>query len=836
MSLFERLGLAPKPGRRQRLSGLRFEGRLPDTPRPTLSSRQVGVRIALFAGLAAIALLAFPNVSVYDGTGQIGDVWKGGDVVAPFDFSIRLPDAEIAARRDSVRRFEPPVVAQVTAAEDTALAAVDRIDARLDSAFTTYARWTSGRAARSPALAAGDVSPPPDPEAEARVRSDSARYVRLRNGFPVEIDSDQWAMLLRSATMARLRGTPGLSDRILGEVGRTSRSLLVRGVADVTRDSLLAPSIVVRNLDPGVRTEEQRGARDVISVDELEREARDALATAGLSSDTLTLATRIVQTVVKPNLRFQAEATAARREATVRTLSPARGRVLTGTVIIRRGDVVTADKYAQLRSLDLSQRSRSGASWAQTIVGRIVLVMLALVPFVLFLLLLRESLFFDTRKMVLVALVLGLTLAGFLVAGAVEGESRYAVPVALAVVLLTIVFDSRVGSFATITLALVGGLVFGFDFEFTFATLTVGILAVFSVRDVKSRSQLLTSAALVVGAYAVVILGYALLRADPFSPRFQAEAIAGLVNGLLLLLAAPLLWGMEKAFGVTTDLTLLELSDTNRPLLKELSVRAPGTFNHALQVANLAEAAADVVGANALRTRVGALYHDIGKMLKPEYFIENQRPGENPHEALKPSMSALVIAAHVRDGLELGREYGLPTVVTDFIATHHGTGVMEYFFRKAEEQRGPESAPIDQADYRYPGPRPQTTEHAIVMLADSVEAASRSLDRPTPRRLEALVDAIFQARIDDHQLDDTALTFQDVDRVKQTFLAMLSGIYHFRVRYPGQDEKNDDDTPESTESVVAAVEAGEDTPVDTTADFSRDAPVDTEASSERPSA
>ena len=469
---------------------------------------------------------------------------------------------------------------------------------------------------------------------------------------------------------------------------------------------------------------------------------------------------------------------------------------------IGRGDVVTPEKFDQLRSLDLAQRDRSGVSWAQTVFGRAVLVTAAMLPFVLFLMLLRTGLFRDTRRLVLVALVLGLALAGYFVAGIVGGEARYGVPVPLAVVLLTIMFDSRIGSFATITLAMVGGLVFGFDFEFTFATLVVGVLAVFSVRDVKNRSQLLMSGAIVVAAYALVLLGYALLRADPFSARFASEAVAALVNGLLLLLAAPLLWGAERGFGVTTDLTLLELSDTNRPLLKELSVRAPGTFSHVLQVANLAEAAADAVGANALRTRVGALYHDIGKMLKPEYFIENQRPGENPHEALKPSMSALVIAAHVRDGLDLGREYALPAVVSDFIGTHHGTGVMEFFYRKAEAQRGPDSPPVDAADYRYPGPRPFTTEQAIVMLADSVEAASRSLDRPTPRRLKALVDAIVQARIADGQLDRSALTFQDIDRIKTTFLAMLTGIYHFRVRYPGQDEEKAVEPEEAFEDEI----------------------------------
>ena len=778
MLLFERLGLAPKPARRPRRLGLRFEGRLPDPPRPVLGRRQTGLRVALFSGLAALALLAFPDVAVYDGSVPVGDVWKGGDLVAPFDFSIRLPDAVVAARRDSVRRFEPPVVAEATAAPDSATAAIDRLDAGLDSVFAAQARWASVRQDTAASAAARGAA-----------RTDSARALRLRAGLAVRFSATEWAPLARSAADVDARGGTTLDDRLLGEAGRVVRDLLARGVVDVPRDSLLAPTLVVRNLDPAVRTEEERAAGQVVAADEVAQAARAALASGGMSGDTLALAVRFVEAAVSPSLAFQAAATAARRAATLRTLSTARGRVLQSTTIVRRGDVVTPEAHAQLRSLDLAQRSRSGVSWAQTVAGRALLVVAALVPFLLFLVLLRPNVFYDTRKIVLVALVLALALAGYLVAGMLGGEARYGVPVALAVVLLTIVFDSRVGSFATITLALLGGLVFGYDFEFTLATMIVCILAVFSVRDVKSRSQLLTSATLVVATYAVILLGYALLRADPFSVRFQEEAVAALVNGLLLMLAAPLLWGMERVFGVTTDLTLLELSDTNRPLLKELSVRAPGTFNHALQVANLAEAAADAVGANALRTRVGALYHDIGKMLKPEYFIENQRPGENPHDGLKASMSALVIAAHVRDGLDLGRTQGLPAVVTDFIGSHHGTGVMEYFFRKADEQRGPEDAPPDEADYRYPGPRPQTTEQGIVMLADSVEAASRSLDRPTPRRLEALVDAIVRARIADGQLDATALTFQDVDRIKQTFLAMLSGIYHFRVRYPGQDDE-----------------------------------------------
>ena len=765
MTLLERLGLAPKPALRPRLAGLRFEGRPTESPRPALTRRHLAIRAALVAGLAGLALVAFPNVSVLDETSAIGDVWKGDDIVAPYDFSIRLPDAVVAARRDSVRRSEPLIMTLDTAAPDSAVARLDHLDARIDTAFAAFTAWREARAA-------GD---------DARASEDSLRYLRGVRALP--LSASQWALLVAPGTEA---ADVRLSDRVLGDASRVGRALLLRGVADVPRDSLLAASVLVRDLSPAARTEEERDARAVVASDEAAGALRAALAAGGLEGDTLALAEAVASRAMQPSLRYDRAATSRRREATVRTVLPTAGRVLRSTTLIRRGDVVTPEKADQLRSLGLAQRDRSGVSWAQTVFGRAILILAALVPFLLFLRLLRPNIYGDTRTFGLVVLVLGSVLAGYAAAGIAGGETRFAVPVALAVVLLTIAFDSRVGSFATITLALLGGLVFGFDFEFLFATLIVGVLAVFSVRDVKSRSQLLASAGLVAVSYGVIVVGYALLRADPFTDRFAGEALAAAASALLLLLAAPLLWGIERAFGVTTDLTLLELSDTNRPLLKELSVRAPGTFNHALQVANLAEAAADAIGANALRARVGALYHDIGKMLKPEYFVENQRPGENPHEGLKPSMSALVIAAHVRDGVDLGRQNRLPTVVLDFVATHHGTSVMEYFFRKAEEQRGPEDAAVDPADYRYPGPRPFTNEQAIVMLADSVEAASRSLDRPTPRRLESLVETIVTSRIESGQLDTCALTFQDIARIKETFLAMLAGIYHFRVRYPGQ--------------------------------------------------
>jgi putative nucleotidyltransferase with HDIG domain len=282
-----------------------------------------------------------------------------------------------------------------------------------------------------------------------------------------------------------------------------------------------------------------------------------------------------------------------------------------------------------------------------------------------------------------------------------------------------------------------------------------------------------------------VLVG-ALLFQGKTLDHFATDTIEVAINSFLLVLAYPLLWVFERSFSITTDLTYLELSDTNRPLLKEFSVKAPGSFNHSLQVANLAEAAADAVGANALMTRVGALYHDIGKMFKPEYFVENQRPGENPHDNLKPRMSALIIASHVKEGVEIGREHNLPREVLDFIPMHHGTALIEFFFRRAVEEGRASGAEIREAEFRYPGPRPVSKETGILMLADSVEAASRTLDNPSHKRLESLIETLFSTRIQDRQLDDTNLTFAELKTIKATFLSMLLGMYHIRVKYPEQ--------------------------------------------------
>ena len=728
----------------------------------------------MLLGLAVLALMAYPNISVYDGSGAIGEIWGSEDVVAPFDFPIRLPPDVISAQRDSIRRAESPVFDDAPSAIPTTIARLDSIDARLDSTWASFARWQNARLAGNSDQAARD----------------SADYARVAQLASRGLTPERWRILLRSAVNGEGISANPLDDRLLGEAGRISRELLSEGVLDVRIDSVGAEQLIVRSEEAGVAVERMVDKREVIGLGDAIVAARRSLNAAFPGRpDTVEIGVHFVRRSLAPSLLYNQVSTQARLADRLDDLLPTQGVVRQNFTIIRRGDVVTPENFQQLQSLDYAQRERSGdVSKFRIVLGRLILVVATLALYFLYLYLLRPLLFADTRKMLLVTLVLAISLLGYFIAGLVQGSAPYAVPVALTAVLMTIVFDSRVGSFATITLALLGGLAFGPDFQLAFVTLIVGVLAVFSVRDAKNRSQLLATAGLVLVVSSLLLFGFALLRADPFSPRILHELAAVPINAAFLLLAGPILLVLERVFRETTDITLLELSDTNRPLLKELSLRAPGTFNHSLQVANLAEAAADAIGANALRTRVGALYHDIGKMRKPEYFIENQQPGENPHEKLKPSMSSLVIAAHVKDGVELGREHKLPEMVVDFIASHHGTSLMEFFYRRAQEASEGE---VDEAEFRYPGPRPHSNEQAIVMLADSVEAASRSLDKPTPKKLESLIDGIFASRVADGQLDESSLTFSDLATIKETFHALLCGIYHFRVKYPDQDEKED---------------------------------------------
>lgn len=777
MGLLERLGLVRKP--RRRLAAFELTGR-PSKGR-ALSREEVVARVLILGGMVGLTLLMFPHADTYEIGQRVreGDIWQREDIIAPFAFPVLKSEEQIQAERDSVRFEEPPVFARVPTAQARTAARLDTLSLRVGRVLDAFVAWQYSRIE-------GDLE---------QARADSARYAALVDYSNIDLTPGQWqALLLSYAHRAGLevpnaappRGPP-LHQEVLAEVRRVADRLLPLGVLDVRIDSVLTPAIAVVDLRDRTEGVLQRG--EVLGLNQAVAQARNDLNVRfGGRTDTVAIGVALFREALHPSLTYQQEETQARWAEREARISRRVGLVQEGEAIVRRGDYITEEIQRRLESLaQIRAEQRGGIGPLRMLGGQTILVFAAYLIFFLYLYLLRRPIFDETRFILLIAILFAVIVSFFGVVARLPAVPSFAVPVALASILLTVIFDSRLGMFATVTLACLGGLLFGYDFEFTFATVVAGMLAVFTMRDVKNRSQILLTAVIVFAAYLAMLGGFTLLRASDLARLLQEMMLVGINTGLLLL-AYPFLWIFERSFGVTTDISLLELSDTNRPLLRDLSARAPGTFNHSIQVANLAESAADAIGANALLARVGALYHDIGKMLRPSYYIENQQSGQNPHDDITPYMSALIIAEHVKAGQDLARERNLPSVVIDFIPSHHGTTLMEYFYRRAKELHREGNGTVDESEFRYPGPVPQTNEQAIVMLADSVEAASRSLDRPTRKRLENLIDVIFKARIEDGQLANTQLTFADLERIKETFLGILGGIYHFRVKYPDQEE------------------------------------------------
>jgi putative nucleotidyltransferase with HDIG domain len=732
--------------------------------------------------LVVAAMLSFPGQRIYEFPVQEGDVWRGDDLASTKAFPIFKTDEQIEAEYEEIRSSATPFFRKTNGALGLALANIDSLSSRLDRVLEQYAEWKT-------AAARDDRS---------KAQRDSAAFSRMLLGSDLDLLPQHWSLIIESfeehnpalASSRRPAGGSQAIDRtVLDETRALVRSLEGRSVINIPKDSITTDEVVV--LDDLVRSQSFLPTERLSDISDVRREARRYFETRHPeSSEIAAIGRRLFVQAFVPTLVYLPDVTAAEIESRLGAVSTTPGMVREGEVIVRNGEIVTPGIKAKLNSLARSAADRGGRlrTWL-TLLGQLLISLIACTIFFLFLYILRRDYFEDNRDVVLMSVLLALLIGLFAASVRLEAVPSLAVPVTIASVLLTVFYDSRVGFFGTLSLALLGGVYFGYDFKFFSVTMWAGTIAVFSVRDIKRRAPFITTAGLVFLAYTTLLGAFWLFDVVP-TGRFGVEELIFVgINAVLVLLAQPLVLIFERLFGMTTDVTLLELSDTNRDTLRELSIRAPGTFNHSLQVANLSEAAADAIGANALLARVGALYHDIGKMQKPEYFVENQQAGFNPHDRLKPRMSALIISSHVRDGLERAKEERLPKVVQDFIPMHHGTARMEYFYNKALQLAGEDDPSPPEVEFRYPGPRPNTRETGIVMLADSVEAASRSIEQPTPRKLENLVDSIIEARISDGQLDFCPLTFADINRIRETVLSMLSGMHHFRVKYPGQEQE-----------------------------------------------
>jgi hypothetical protein len=487
--------------------------------------------------------------------------------------------------------------------------------------------------------------------------------------------------------------------------------------------------------------------------------------------------------IVQPNISLDEKFTNNSLASALGDVSASRGIVVLNAIVISKGEVVEGEKFQTLLSLknEYSSKLWSDANYYWIIFGYSILIGLTFLALFLFLSNYRPAVFDNNKKMTFIFLnVVGMIALTTIMVN-YEVNFLYAVPICILPLILKTFFDSRLGLFAHVITILTLGFVVPNSFEFVFLQIIAGIVTIQSVTQLQNRANLFITVGRIVFVYLIGYIAFTIIHEGGVS---EIElTIIGLffLNGLLTLFAQPLIYLCEKIFGLVSDVSLLELSDTNSPLLKELSDRAPGTFHHSLQVANLAETAANEIGANSLLVRVGALYHDIGKMNAPTYFSENQASRLSPHEELSPAESAKIIIDHVTNGIVIAKKNKLPERIIDFIRTHHGTSKVYYFYKKAEEISG--ETP-DTKLYSYPGPRPFSKETAILMMSDAVEAASKSLKEPSIDKIQNFVESIVDKQVEEKQFNDCNITLAEIETVKKVLSKKLINIYHLRVAYP----------------------------------------------------
>ncbi|MCC5925126.1 MAG: HDIG domain-containing protein [Bacteroidetes bacterium] len=751
-----------------------FAGKHQKDARDNGLKRNIYLKAAIILTFLTLLIVFFPGSSFRDFNFKVGEPWRDDDLTAPFTFSLLKDREELRSEQIQARANTPSVF--YIEPEKTEL-----VDEQIDIVFEEL----------SPVLDAFEAWFTSQRTGSDGIERDSLAFQRVYNSYSGALSSSSLQALMENYALTVSPSNRQAANRFIGidirlQLSRIIRELHTDGVLDIPKPELGIPEITVRNARE--RTQQIQNSVTMRDIPEAKDFARFRLNRV-FSGDTAQAAMEIFEVVMQPNYIFSMEDTEEAIQEAIESISPTKGAVTAGQMIIRKGDLITPERLNMLQSLEAARASRASDfdRWQQTL-GNSLIVMGIFLFFMMYLYLYRNPIYDNNAMLTLVLLAMGIVLAFAIFIIRLDGISIYIVPLAIAPIILTIIFDSRVGLMTTSALALTIAFMSGNNFEYVVAAVTASSIAVYSVRDIKNRSQFfLTTPALVFISYIIISVGFTLNKPSGWE-GFGSQALHIAGSSIFIWLTYPLILLFEKLFKVTTEVSLLELNNNNHPLLKQLMSRAPGTFQHSLQVANLAEAAASAINANSLLCRVGAMYHDIGKMDKPEYFVENQF-GPNEHDKLKPRMSAMVIKNHVTTGVKMGEEANLPDVIIDFIRTHHGDSIIKYFYDKAQKttEKGSE---VREEDFRYDGPIPNSKETGILLLADGIEASSRAMSEPSYQKLENLVNRMVDERLEEGQLNNCDLTYRDLSKIKEAFLGILVGMYHSRVKYPGQDQKD----------------------------------------------
>jgi cyclic-di-AMP phosphodiesterase PgpH len=681
------------------------------------------LRASYFILTVVVIVLFMPREGKFKFEFQRGTPWMHEDLNAPFDFPIYKTDSELLAERHAILRGLKPFFS---------------LDSTAEPLVKRQLQADADLSARPPAF---------------RV---AGKYIPLN------------AEVLTTAN--------NLLSYIYSKGVIDPNELNALGVMPDAGITILINNIAYDTPISAILTVEE--ALDYLS----ERIA--LLGTTQGVEQSLSYAELPLRKYINPNLVYEEQTTAKVRTELLRNLSLTRGMIQAGERIVVKGDVITQDIFVVLESLRREHESRIGFTGdvRLLIFGQTLLVGIIFLVLFLFLQSFRHELLRDHIKTLFILMLVSVMVVISAITVKMNVLSIYIIPFAVVPIFIRAFYDSRLALFVHLITIFMVGFFAPNSFEFVFYHFIAGIVAIVSLTNFYQRRKLFLTIFMVLTTYWLLYIGMVTIQEGTPMALNPIRLLWYAGNAMLILAAYQLIYIFEKVFGFLSDTSLMELSDSNHELLRQLAEVAPGTFQHCLQVANLAEAAIFQIGGNPLLIRAGALYHDIGKMGKPYYFVENQSPEYNPHQNLDFEESAEIIIAHVTDGVQMAKRHRLPQQIIDFIRTHHGTTKVQYFFRLFKEKFP--NAKADFPKFRYPGPVPFSREMAVLMMADSVEAASRALKSITPKTINDLVDSIINYQQDEEQFSESDITFKDISVVKQVFKKKLMNIYHARIEYP----------------------------------------------------
>ena len=720
---------------------------------------------------------------------QLNDVAQE-EVVAPFNFPILKTSKELQLDLDDALTSEPFLFLR---SQNVVVTQINVIEAYFD--HINSIQLANKKLAKSKDTLYRNRFTEQFDLSRIDVQSDSAALNMLmeivKENYNFAFNDDKWnEIFLADDSNNLIIDLPNLKKEII----QISRNRWAEGIYDISISEILGKQVAIVT-----NNNEAPELTDPVSYNDIQdawTKARFEVTNRfpediSISRD---LGYSLIVEFMKPNLIYDRETTERRQKARQDRVPRNKGIILKNERILDANTRVTEDALQKLFSLSVSidnksmQESRSDTVLAY--VGRILVIAIIVSFFFTFLLTYRKYIFDDWRMVLLIGLIFLIEVSlAFLFTQNLE-LSEYLIPITVAAMVLTIMFDAEIAFMSITSIILLITILIGNNVEFMVTAMFNSSVGIYAVRQLRRRSQLFTAIFALLSSSALVIIGQGLFKGHAWILMGNDMMNLSIVAILSPIVTYGLIGLLEVSFGITTNLTLIELLDFQHPLLKRLQNEANGTFNHSIVVGNLAEACSDAIGANSLLCRVGAYYHDLGKMARPEYYIENQYAGENLHDNLTSVMSAKIIKNHVTDGLVLAKEYGLPTIVSDFIPMHHGTTRVEYFYRKALE----EDKNVEEVQFQYPGPKPNTKETGILMICEAVEAAVRSIKKPDIMKIEAMIDKIINMRVTAGQLSECPLTMDELTRIKgkvdgsSGLLPVLRGIYHIRIEYPDDNK------------------------------------------------